>query len=263
MKKNIFKNWAVCAILAMTAFSSCNTDAEGEIYNPDKTANCSFASSQMIVELTADDAGLVKVPVNRGEAEEATSIQLNVTMDEASEELFTCSGDVTFNPGESVAYAEVKFASIDNLGATTKYTIELEIPEGFGSPSAESTLKLQLQRQLTWEFIGTGKYASELFGEMWEQPIEKAKEGNIYRLPDCIYEGYPMVFALSEDGQNLLGWDAQPTGYKDGTYGMVYFMATGMKREGNVLSFPMYGLVEYNGGMAALYSGFTETVVLP
>ena len=44
---------------------------------------------------------------------------------------------------------------------------------------------------------------------------------------------------------------------------MVYFKAMGMERDGNVLSFPMYGLVEYNGGMAALFSGFTETIVLP
>lgn len=263
MKMNIFKNWAVYAILAMAVFTSCNTDAEGEIYNPDKTANCSFASTQMIAELTADDAGLVKVPVYRGNASEAASLQLNVTMDDAAEELFTCTGNVTFNVGESVAYAEVKFASIDDLGATTKYTIELEIPEGSESPSAESKLKLQLQRQLTWENIGTGTYYSELFGESWEQPVEKAKEGNIYRLPDCIYEGYPLVFSLSEDGQSLSGWDIQATGFKYDPYGMVYFKAMGMERDGNVLSFPMYGLVEYNGGMAALFSGFTETIVLP
>ena len=62
------------------------------------------------------------------------------------------------------------------------------------------------------------------FRPAWEQPILKAKEGNIYKLPDCITEGYPMVFTLSEDGQTLVNWDLQATGYKHATYGMVYFL---------------------------------------
>lgn len=44
---------------------------------------------------------------------------------------------------------------------------------------------------------------------------------------------------------------------------MVYFAATGMTREGNILRFPMQGVVEYNGGWGLLYQGFTETLELP
>ncbi len=263
MNNNIYKILAVCAVVVLTAFTSCNTDAEGEIYYPDTVADCSFASSKMIVELTADNAGLVKVPVYRGNAATAASMQVTVAMDDESAAIFTATTDVAFNAGENVGYVELKYASLDDLGATTKYTVTLTIPEESLSPSAETKLTVQISRKLTWENIGTGVYTSELFGQSWEQPVEKAKEGNIYRLPDCVYEGYPLIFSLSDDGQNLVGWDAQPMGYVDGTYGMVYFQARGMQREGNVLSFPMYGLVEYNGGMAALWSGFTETIELP
>ena len=70
-------------------------------------------------------------------------------------------------------------------------------------------------------------------------------------------------FSLSDDGQELAGWDIQATGYEHSTYGMVYFAAAGMTRTGNVLSFPMQGVIEYNGGWGLLYSGFTETLVLP
>lgn len=116
---------------------------------------------------------------------------------------------------------------------------------------------------MTWESIGTGTYTSELFDDSWPQPIEKAIEGNIYRLPDCIVEGYPLVFSLSDDKQELIAWDPQPTGYDGTNYGMLYFIAEGMERQGNVLSFPMRGVVSYNGGWGLLYQGFTEILEMP
>ena len=38
------------------------------------------------------------------------------------------------------------------------------------------------------------------------------------------------------------------TGYDKTDYGMLYFAAAGMERKGNVLSFPMQGLVVLDGG---------------
>ena len=48
--------------------------------------------------------------------------------------------------------------------------------------------------------------------------------------------------------KELIGWDPQPTGYDKTDYGMLYFAAAGMERKGNVLSFPMQGLVVLDGG---------------
>ena len=98
---------------------------------------------------------------------------------------------------------------------------------------------------------------SQLFDEGWEQPIEKAAEGNIYRLPDCYFEGYPIIFSLSDDGQELIGWDIQATSYVNSDYGMVYFNATDMMREDDILYFPMQGVVEYNGG----WGGYTKDLL--
>lgn len=264
MKKNIFINMLACAFAALATFTSCDTDAEGTLYTPDADACYSFASTQMNMELSADNQGVIKVPLYRGRTDKDATIAITAQMDEATQAIFTlASSSISFKSGENIAYAELNFGSIDKLGATNKYVINLSIPEENASPSAESSIKVQAQRMLTWESYGTGIYTSQLFGQSWEQPIEKAKEGNIYRLKDCIYEGYPFVFTLSENGQELLGWDLQPSGYKHATYGMVYFTATGMEREGNILSFPMLGAVEYNGGFAILYEGFTETLELP
>lgn len=81
-----------------------------------------------------------------------------------------------------------------------------------------------------------------------DQPVLKAKEANIYKLEDCITKGYPIMFTLSDDNQELIGGDPQPTGYDKTDYGMLYFAAAGMERKGNVLSFPMQGLVILDGG---------------
>ena len=238
MKKNILTYMAVCLAMALTVCTGCSTDAEGVIYTPE-AAGYSFASTQMSVEATADDQGVVRVPV------------------------YLSSSEITFAEGEGVVYAELSYGNLNNLGATTRYSITLSIPEESSSIAAESSIDVLVQRQLTWESIGTGEYHSQLFGQSWPQPVEKAQEGNVYRLPDCIVEGYPMIFSLSDDGQELAGWDIQATGYEHSTYGMVYFAAAGMTRTGNVLSFPMQGVIEYNGGWGLLYSGFTETLVLP
>lgn len=264
MKKNILKSLAASALMAMSVFTSCNTDAEGVIYTPDDIANCSFASSQMNVELTADYGGVVKVPVYRGTAEGTASAQITCTMDDETAAIFSVqSTEVTFKEGENVGYLEVKYASMDNLGATTKYVIELSLADASISPSAESELSLQIQRKLTWENYGEGTFYSQFFGEGWPQPIEKAAEGNIFRLPDCYFIGYPIVFTLSDDGQSLVSWEPQMMGYVHSTYGMVYFVPTNMTREGKVLSFPMLGKVVYNGALATLYSGFIEYLVMP
>lgn len=267
MKKHIF-NLLVSAIFCMGLLNACNKDAEGEIYTG---TGASFASTAMSVEVTAEDNGVVQVPVYRSTTEGEATVQLAID-DAAVEEgiLNLTNPNVTFAAGEGIAYAELSFGSLDRLSGANRYQATLTIADASQvSVSGEATITVTVQRQLTWVNIGTGVYTSGLFTSedgspaSWEQPVEKALEGNVYRLPDCIVEGYPMVFTLSDDGQSLLSWDIQATGYENETYGMVYFAAAGMTREGNVLSFPMQGVVEYNGGWGLLYDGFTETLELP
>lgn len=132
------------------------------------------------------------------------------------------------------------------MGTTASYTITIPEEDSYvyGSPKVTVNIK----RDYTWLNIGTGYYASQLFGEGWDQPVLKAKEANIYKLEDCITKGYPIMFTLSDDNQELIGWDPQPTGYDKTNYGMLYFAAAGMERKGNVLSFPMQGLVVLDSG---------------
>lgn len=263
MKKIITIGLGCLMSLASAVFTSCNTDVEGVIYTPE-TTGYSFAATQQITQLTNEDQGVIKVPVYRNSSEDESSVELAVQMSAAAEEIFSlATSSLSFKNGETVAYAELNFGSVDKLGAVDKYNIRLSIDENSVSSSGVGSITVQASRLLTWENYGVGIYTSELFGEAWEQPIEKAAEGNIFRLPDCIFEGYPFIFTLSDDGQQLVGWDIQATGYKHATYGMVYFLPSGMIRIDNTLFFPMQGLVVYNGGYARLYSGFTESLQLP
>lgn len=263
MKLYTIKKYAAI-LFCLAAFTSCDTDAEGKKYGVNGV-EAAFASTQMNVEVDAENNGVIRVPVYRGNTVVEASV--GISMDEATVEegVFTLkSSNIAFAKGEAVRYVELAFGSIDDLSATGKYEITLTIDDKNAlSPSKSGKITVTAQRKLTWEDYGTGIYTSELFGQSWEQPILKAKEGNIYKLPDCITEGYPMVFTLSEDGQTLMNWDLQATGYKHATYGMVYFTPTDMQRQGNKLLFAMRGAVAVEGGYGILYSGFTETLELP
>ncbi len=263
MRKIIIIGWSSLIFAASMVFTSCDTDVEGVVYTPE-TTEYSFASTQQISQLTKDDQGVMKVPVYRNSAEDESSIELDVQMSEATGKIFSLETSVlSFKKGETMTYAEFNFGSIDKLGAVDKYKIQLSIEEKSVSSSGTRTIMIQASRKLTWENYGTGVYTSQLFNQSWKQSIEKAAEGNIFRLPDCITEGYPFIFILSDDSQKLAGWDIQATGYEDSNYGMVYFLPEAMSRSGNTLSFAMQGLIVYNGRYAILYSGFTESLELP
>lgn len=261
MKKNILY-WSLSLLLGTATFTSCNTDAEGAMY--ENGTGVSFASTTMSEEVSTENEGKILVPIYRSNTNANSEVQISIDESTVAENIFTLSSStVKFDEGKNVSYIELNF-DLNSLGATTTYNITLGVQDASQvSISGEGSIKVTVKRQLTWASFGTGQFTSEFFGQTWPQTIEKAAEGNIYRLVDCYVEGYPIVFSLSDDGQELVAWDIQATGYTNATYGMVYFAATGMTREGNNLRFPMQGVVEYNGGWGLLYQGFTETLELP
>lgn len=246
------------ALLSITV-TSCDQDAEGTIYNPDKEACYSFASEFMTFEVTTDDNGAVKVPVYRGEA--STDAVVNITVDEASE-LFEVSPSVSFASGENTGYVTLTYGNLDNLG-TDSHTLKLSIDEALLSPSGVGQIEVTVKRQLTYEYIGDGIYYSQFFGESWLQPVYRAQEAPVFRLIDCYYTGYPIQFTMTADYTDLVDYPIQPMGYNNSNYGMVYFTPSGFALEGNVLQFPMQGVVEYNGGWGLLYNGFVEAIQMP
>ena len=256
------------AAVAAVAFTSCSDEGYWEQYEMNDT-QYSFDQTKQSFSLAATDAlPSVKVALSRSTNKGEVTLPLNISF--SSTILSVADSAVTFADG---SYSAELVVNVDeaNIVMGTAYTASISFAvdsvnffEHNYSVSGNKTHAISIIKDYTWEPLGVGHYTSQLFGEGWEQPVLYAKESPTrYRLPDCIYTGYPLEFLLSEDGSELLEWDPQPTGYKNATYGMVYFAPAAMQRDGNTLYFSMQGLVEYNGGWGRLYSGFVETVVLP
>lgn len=248
----LFLGLAVCG-LAMTA---CSDGVEWEPSPvPTEGVQAYIYADNTDLTYYPNDEQVFVVKISRQKTDAAASIRLTTDAENV-----TVPTTVDFAAGE--ALKEVKIAFDIAVGTTASYTIAIPEEDSYVYGSPKVTIKIK--RDYTWLNIGIGYYASQLFGEGWDQPVLKAKEANIYKLEDCITKGYPIMFTLSDDNQELIGWDPQPTGYDKTDYGMLYFAAAGMERKGNVLSFPMQGLVVLDGGKwGVLYQGFTETLEMP
>ena len=263
----LYKSLFLTAVAAL-AFTSCSDEGYWEKYEMTETQYSFVQSSQSFNLSAADALPTVTVALSRSTNKGEEKLPLSVVFD--NEIMSVADTNVVFADGSYTAELVVNIDEANIvMGTTYKANISFVLDsinffEHNYSISGNKSHSISVKKDYTWVEMGLGYYNSQLFGQGWDQPVLYAKEQpNRYRLPDCIYSGYPFEFVLSEDGQELLEWDPQPTGYKDSTYGMMYYSPASMTREGNTLSFTMYGLVVYNGGFAALYQGFVETVVLP
>ena len=263
MEKKIFK-LLVILIVCVSVFTSCDTDAEGALYNSENKVDVAFASTQLNVDMVTSDNGKIKVAVYRGNS--STAVSVPVTLDAKTLEggIFVLENSkVEFKAGENIAYAVLNYGNFDKISPTSQYSIILSIADSTQlSPSEINKITIKTQRKLTWKSIGSSHYYSSLFGD-WDQPIEKADEGNIYRLPDCITKDYPLIFALTDDGQDLASYAIQPTGYKNATYGMVYYVIKAFSRDGNRLNFQFKPCVIYNRKYAQLFDTTQDYIDLP
>ncbi len=252
-------------VLIAGGFISCDTDNIGTIYNP-TMQNVSFDSDNAATVTTTDSEVEVKVMVSRNIKQGEYTAHYTVTP--SADNIFTDvnNGSLTFSDGQSVAYIVLKAA---NLVKGEEYTAKLALSEAdaettdtiIGAPKHETVVTVV--SDYSWQYLGTGYYNSGLFGEGWDQDVYKAEEGNIYKLPDCVYKGYDLKFELSEDGNSLVAFNPQPMGYKT-SYGQLYFYSESMTRTDNTITFEMYGFVIYQGSFADYIGGtFPESITLP
>lgn len=142
------KHYILIIVALLTGLvTSCDKEAEGAIYTENEMA-FSFVMSKQVVEVSADDAGIIKIPVYRsGNGGEA---KVGVLLDEKTvteNVLKLQTSDVAFKNGESVAYAELNFGSVDNLSAA-KYVVVLTFKEGTHlSPSAQAKTEITVKRK--------------------------------------------------------------------------------------------------------------------
>lgn len=257
MKLNILKSLSL--LFAMMAALAACSDPEGAIYEGGDNLDYAFAGANQKVEMLASDGNKIIVPVYRGNTHGASSIALTLELAKGMEEgLFTLSTPtVNFEDGQSVGEAIITYTDINELSAAAVYKMSLSFDKETASPTQVNAVTISAQRKLTFKSIGTGVYMSEFFGQSWEQTVEKAEEANVYRLPDCYVEGYPIMFSLDGEG-NVSGFTTQETGYEDKNYGMVSVNYQGSMREGKTITFALDFIVS-----AGSFGIAEETLELP
>ena len=117
MKKYILKLTA-CAALSLSMFSSCDTDAEGILYESGKT-EYAFASTLQKVELLPSDGNKISVPVYRNTTVGASTVTISIeAVSENVKDLFSLvTPNVTFEDGKSMAEAVVSYQDIKPVGS--------------------------------------------------------------------------------------------------------------------------------------------------
>lgn len=264
MKKYILKLTA-CAALSLSLFSSCDTDAEGILYESGKT-EYAFASTLQKVELLPSDGNKISVPVYRNTTVGASTVTISIeAVSENVKDLFSLvTPNVTFEDGKSMAEAVVSYQDINLLGAADVYQFSLNFDETEASPSKQNSIQVSAQRRLTFNEVGTGIFSTQFFGDEDGTPylmdivVEKAEEANVYRLLDVYEVGYPLLFSVDDNG-NVIAFGDQETGYVHPTYGMVFVSFVDAKKTGNTYVFTLQFIVPGVGSFGA----FEESIQLP
>lgn len=264
MKKHILK-LVVCTALSLSLFNSCDTDAEGTLYESDKI-EYAFASTLQKIELLPSDGNKISVPVYRNTTAGISTVEISLgTVSENTEGLFSLvTPTVTFEDGKSTAEAIVSYKDLNLLGVTDVYRFSLNFDESKTSPSQLNSIEVSAQRRLTFNKTGTGTFSTSFFGNEDGTPslmnivVEKAEEANVYRLLDVYETGYPIIFSVDDNG-NILSFGEQETGYVHPTYGMIFVSFVDAKRTGNTYDFTLQFLVPGVGSFGA----FEESIQMP
>lgn len=264
MKNKIFRLLSLLVVVSFTLVS-CDDSVEGTFYEATDGVNAAFASTVQVVEMVAADQGKILIPVYRGgnpaaEAEVELALTLDASVPAGTFALQ--SNKVKFPAGESETMAVITYADINALSPSATYKMTLTIAnEEQLSPSKVEAITVTAQRKLTYSVIGTGTFESEFWEDSWTVNVEKAVEADVYRIKNCYFDGYPLIFAVASN--NSISFVKQEIGYTHSTYGKVSFMmptatyANQPYKEGKV--FYLYGRFVVNAGS---FGTFLEKLTL-
>jgi len=211
MKKIMKYAYVVLAGVMAMAFTSCKDTYDYE--GPGEQDPGAFISVDATsIKYAAEDAQILKLTLIRTNVGAAENI--NLTCDNPH---FQVPSSVSFSADEAKKTLEIPFAI---LGGTTE-EVTISVADESATVYGVKTATFTITRDFVWEYLGEGIFSCWLFGQAWPQPVYRGEGTQLYKLPDCIAEGYDITFELSEDGQNLKSLTKQETGYVHPSYGMI------------------------------------------
>lgn len=232
MKKIMKYAYVVLAGVMAMAVTSCKDTYDYE--GPGEQDPGAFLSVDATsIKYAADDAQILKLTLMRTNAGAVEEVKL--TSDNAH---FNVPSSVSFSADEAKKTIDIPFAI---LGGTTEQ-VTISVADESATVYGVKTATFTITRDFVWEYLGDGIYTCWLFGQAWAQPVYRGEGTQLYKLKDCIAEGYDITFELTDDGQHLLKpIEKQETGYVDPSYGMVSVegAAADIQRDGNLIYLPM------------------------
>jgi hypothetical protein len=228
MKRNIFL-LIFAALVASLAFTACEEDTMGELFDVEDKIHAAFASTVQKIEMVPADGNKIMVPVYRGgrsDVPASVSVSLTVPATVPAGTFTLSNPQVQFAAGESVAYAVITYEDINKLGVGVTYLLTLNLTdEAQVSAAKVNQIRVQAARKLTYTLVKKdATFTSEFYEASWKVDVYKAQEADVYRIPDLWETGFPFIFIVEAD--NKISFGTQPIGYVDSTYGMISFTMT-------------------------------------
>ena len=219
------KNLLLSSVMLLAALlaASCDKGEVGALYEGD--SGYAFASSVLYAEVSADDAGILEIPVYRGAEGTAEHAFIDFHYDsapsDASEPVWVeddphgifslLTPTVTFAENSCEAIVRVKFGDTDKLKTSNKYRMKLDIM-GDVSPSQRSSVIVTVTKKLVFDKYGDCTYYDEcIFEKAYETEIYKAQGEEIYRVMDPYRQG------LIDEEYAAEGWMGAPPDYVEFT----------------------------------------------
>ncbi|MBQ8657334.1 MAG: hypothetical protein IJ527_09855 [Prevotella sp.] len=241
--KNIFK-YSLTLLTVLLGFTACSDSDDN--YQPASISGPQVFFDKDLtttVNLTFDDTSF-KVPVSRGNAAEAVTVNLT-KVDE--ENLFNVPASVTFNAGETEAEIEIGLDPTQFEYNEFK-PLTISVDPTVGTPYGIGTVSLSVGMPLTYKSLGTGTYVDNWFEHTTQVDIEQCEQNpNIFRIaaPYKDYDGDDYFHMSGEMGEYLEFQVLQP--------GDVFNDVT--ITESGLVVFPIYST-------GAIHPSYTDDVIV-
>lgn len=128
----------------------------------------------------------------RTDASQELTVPLN---SKGTSALLKVPESVTFAAGSSTASITIGLDTA--VKAFVNYPLVITIPEQYTHQYDSTGVYPRIQctvHKEDWQYVGTGVYYNWLYESEWEQDLEHSDYLGIYRLPDCLADGYNIYF---------------------------------------------------------------------
>lgn len=235
------------ALTALASLSLLFVACSDEVaYEPAPTPNPTSNKVYFPTQTTKVTLGItddtVEVLIARKVATQALTVKLNVS--ETYEGLFTAPSSVTFAAGDTVKSIFVKVGEVEfikNYAFSISIADQNQIENPYIVGTSLPTISFNVIRE-DFKPYAEGTFASEFFGDAepatWDAILEYSEATEQYRLSDCWYEGYDVLFtwdggasvtvkgAVFKPGSTAYT-PAVQSGYVHSSHGMVWAIFDG------------------------------------